>query len=142
MGGTFARKPRQPAGGLMTYSYTQISQYLTCPRLYRHRYLDGWKEKDTRAAMLFGRAFETALGASCPACSFHQLGSWVSSISRLHLIATANPAPGLCGSTRTTLPSPTMGIGRITDPPCTVIVKSIGQSCGTGEAVSRSKPLT
>ena len=47
----------------MTYSYTQISQYLTCPRRYRHRYLDGWKEKDTRAAMLFGRAFELALGA-------------------------------------------------------------------------------
>ncbi len=47
----------------MTYSYTQISQYLTCPRRYRHRYLDGWKEKDTRAAMLYGRAFEKALGA-------------------------------------------------------------------------------
>jgi hypothetical protein len=47
----------------MTYSYTQISQYLACPRRYRHRYLDGWKEKDTRAAMLFGRAFELALGA-------------------------------------------------------------------------------
>ena len=47
----------------MTYSYTQISQYLTCPRKYKHRYLDGWKEKDTRAAMLFGRAFERALGA-------------------------------------------------------------------------------
>jgi CRISPR/Cas system-associated exonuclease Cas4 (RecB family) len=47
----------------MTYSYTQISQYLTCPRRYRHRYLDGWREKDTRAAMLFGRAFEQALGA-------------------------------------------------------------------------------
>src|SRR5215469_14876580 len=47
----------------MTYSYTQISQYLNCPRRYRHRYLDGWKEKDTRAAMLFGRAFELALGA-------------------------------------------------------------------------------
>jgi len=47
----------------MTYSYTQISQYLTCSRRYRHRYLDGWKEKDTRAAMLFGRAFERALGA-------------------------------------------------------------------------------
>jgi hypothetical protein len=47
----------------MTYSYTQISQYLSCPRRYKHRYLDGWKEKDTRAAMLFGRAFETALGA-------------------------------------------------------------------------------
>src|ERR1700681_509669 len=49
----------------MTYSYTQISQYLTCPRRYRYRYLDGWKEKDTRAAMLFGRAFEQALGALC-----------------------------------------------------------------------------
>src|SRR5947199_7034606 len=47
----------------MIYSYTQISQYLGCPRKYRHRYLDGWQEKDTRAAMLFGRAFEQALGA-------------------------------------------------------------------------------
>ncbi len=47
----------------MTYSYTQISHYLTCPRRYRHRYLDGWKEKDTRPAMLFGRAFERALAA-------------------------------------------------------------------------------
>jgi len=47
----------------MTYSYTQISQYLTCPRRYRHRYLDGWQQKDTRAAMLFGRAFERALSA-------------------------------------------------------------------------------
>jgi len=47
----------------VTYSYTQISQYLTCPRRYRHRYLDGWQEKDTRAAMLFGRAFEQSLSA-------------------------------------------------------------------------------
>src|SRR5207248_6716993 len=47
----------------MTYSYTQISQYLLCPRRYKHRYLDGWKEKDTRAAMLFGRAFEQAVAA-------------------------------------------------------------------------------
>jgi len=47
----------------MTYSYSQISQYLACPRRYRHRYLDGWQEKDTRAAMLFGRAFEQALRA-------------------------------------------------------------------------------
>jgi len=47
----------------MTYSYTQISQYLACPRRYRHRYLDGWREKDTRASMLFGRAFEQALVA-------------------------------------------------------------------------------
>jgi CRISPR/Cas system-associated exonuclease Cas4 (RecB family) len=48
---------------LVTYSYTQISQYLRCPRSYRYRYLDGWREKDTRAAMVFGRSFETALGA-------------------------------------------------------------------------------
>ena len=47
----------------MTYSYTQISQYLMCPRRYRLRYLDGWQQKDTRAAMLFGRAFEHALAA-------------------------------------------------------------------------------
>jgi CRISPR/Cas system-associated exonuclease Cas4 (RecB family) len=47
----------------MIYSYTQISQYLGCPRRYKHRYLDGWREKDTRAAMLFGRAFEQAVGA-------------------------------------------------------------------------------
>ncbi len=48
---------------MMHYSYTQISQYLTCPRRYRHRYLDGWQEKDVRAAMLFGRCFEQAVAA-------------------------------------------------------------------------------
>src|SRR2546428_9425373 len=47
----------------MTYSYPQTSHYLTCPRRYRHRYLDGWQEKDARAAMLFGRAYERALAA-------------------------------------------------------------------------------
>jgi hypothetical protein len=47
----------------LTYSYTQISHYLGCPRRYRHRYLDGWREKDSRAAMLFGRCFERALAA-------------------------------------------------------------------------------
>src|SRR5579863_6215500 len=47
----------------MTFSYTQISRYLRCPRSYRYRYLDGWQEKDTRAAMVFGRCFEIALGA-------------------------------------------------------------------------------
>jgi PD-(D/E)XK nuclease superfamily len=47
----------------MTYSYTQINQYLRCPRSYRYRYLDGWREKDTRAAMVFGRCFEAALAA-------------------------------------------------------------------------------
>ena len=44
----------------MIYSYTHISQYLACPRRYRHRYLEGWQEKDSRAAMLFG-AIECAL---------------------------------------------------------------------------------
>ncbi len=47
----------------MIYSYSQISQYLRCPRSYRYRYLDGWREKETRAAMAFGRCFEKALAA-------------------------------------------------------------------------------
>jgi len=29
----------------MVYSHTQISQYIRCPRAYRYRYLDGWREK-------------------------------------------------------------------------------------------------
>ena len=47
----------------MVYSYTQLSQYLSCPRRYRYRYVDGWKEKETRAGLVFGRAFESALSA-------------------------------------------------------------------------------
>src|SRR5438105_11797411 len=45
------------------YRYTYFSQYLTCPRRYRHRCFAGLQEKDTRADMLFGRAFERALAA-------------------------------------------------------------------------------
>ena len=45
----------------MTYSFTQISQYLRCPRQYRYRYLDGWREREDKAAMMFGRSFENAL---------------------------------------------------------------------------------
>jgi PD-(D/E)XK nuclease superfamily len=66
MGGadlSIRRKRSGKAGSLMVYSYTQVSQYLRCPRSYRYRYLDGWREKDTRAAMVFGRCFEKALGA-------------------------------------------------------------------------------
>src|SRR6202162_2865570 len=64
---SLARQSMTPmfrAGGEipMVYSYTQISQYLRCPRSYRYRYLDGWREKETRAAMTFGRCFESALG--------------------------------------------------------------------------------
>src|SRR6266478_6616839 len=55
--------PRMGAEDRVVYSYTQISQYLRCPRSYRYRYLDGWREKETRAAMAFGRCFENALGA-------------------------------------------------------------------------------
>jgi hypothetical protein len=47
----------------MILSYTQLGSYLRCPRSYRYRYLDGWREKDTRAAMIFGRCFEKALAA-------------------------------------------------------------------------------
>jgi hypothetical protein len=48
----------------MVFSYSQIAHYLRCPRSYRYRYLDGWQEKETRAAMIFGRCFEKALSAS------------------------------------------------------------------------------
>jgi len=65
----------------MVYSYTQISQYLRCPRSYRYRYLDGWREKETRAAMTFGRCFESALGAyfreeDCGAALFKEWGAY------------------------------------------------------------------
>src|SRR6202795_4461170 len=64
-------------GAPMTYSYTQIANYLRCPRSYRHRYLDGWREKETRAAMNFGRSFEKALesvfkGGDCGATLFQE----------------------------------------------------------------------
>ena len=65
----------------MVYSYTQISQYLRCPRSYRYRYLDGWREKETRSAMAFGRCFESALGAyfreeDCEAALFEEWGAY------------------------------------------------------------------
>lgn len=47
----------------MTFSHTQINQYLRCPRSYRYRYLDGWQEKESKASLLFGRCFEKALAA-------------------------------------------------------------------------------
>src|SRR5271169_5532062 len=47
----------------MTYSFTQISSYLRCPRQYRYRYLDGWREREDKAAMMFGRCFENGLAA-------------------------------------------------------------------------------
>ena len=57
------------------YSYSQLSQYLACPKKYRYRYIDGWQERDTRAATIFGRVFEHALGTlfrhEDPAAAFY-----------------------------------------------------------------------
>jgi len=63
----------------MIYSHTQIARYLRCPRSYRHHYLDGWREKETRAAMVFGRCFEKSLAAyfqanDCTAALFKEWG--------------------------------------------------------------------
>ena len=65
----------------MIYSYTQVANYLRCPRSYRYRYLDGWREKDTRAALIFGRCFEKALesyfcGDDCAATLFREWGAY------------------------------------------------------------------
>jgi hypothetical protein len=65
----------------MRYSYTQLASYLRCPRSYRVRYLDGWREKETRAAMTFGRCFEQALvayfcGQDCSATLFKEWGAF------------------------------------------------------------------
>jgi hypothetical protein len=48
---------------MISYSYTQIAQYLSCPKRYRYRYVDGWQEKEVRAAAVFGRVLEEALTA-------------------------------------------------------------------------------
>jgi hypothetical protein len=65
----------------MIYSYTQIVNYLRCPRSYRYRYLDGWREKETRAALMFGRCFEKAVeayfcGEDCAATLFREWGAY------------------------------------------------------------------
>ena len=82
----------------MIYSYTQISQYLSCPRRYRHRYLDGWQEKNTRAAMLFGRAFEQGLAAyfrrEDPAVTFYR--EWEPTRSSRYIIQDAIAGMACC----------------------------------------------
>jgi hypothetical protein len=65
----------------MIFSHTQISQYLRCPKSYRYRYLEGWQEKETRAAMAFGRCFEKALaayfsGGDCSVALFKEWGAF------------------------------------------------------------------
>jgi hypothetical protein len=65
----------------ITYSYTQLASYLRCPRSYRYRYLDSWREKEIRAALAFGRCFEKALAAyfcgdDCGATMFKEWGAF------------------------------------------------------------------
>lgn len=65
----------------MVFSYSQISRYLRCPRSYRYRYLAGWREKEARTAMAFGRSFEKALAAyffreDCGAALFNEWGTF------------------------------------------------------------------
>ncbi len=43
------------------YSHTQISTYLQCPLKYRYKYLEGWKEKENKASLAFGKVFQTAV---------------------------------------------------------------------------------
>ena len=67
--------------GTMTYAFTQLASYLRCPRSYRYRYLDGWREKDTRETLTFGRCFERALaayfcGEDCGATLFKEWGAF------------------------------------------------------------------
>ena len=64
----------------MIYSYTQIANYVRCPRSYRYHYLEGWREKKTRAALIFGRCFERALeayfcGDDCGATLYREWGA-------------------------------------------------------------------
>ena len=49
----------------MTYSYTQISQYLSCPRRYRYRYLD----RPARPALERGRCWHVGVRLDVAAMS-------------------------------------------------------------------------
>ena len=61
---TSRSKPAQiEEGAAIQRGAGKVSQYLRCPRSYRYRYLDGWREKESRAALCFGRSFEKALAA-------------------------------------------------------------------------------
>jgi hypothetical protein len=47
----------------MNYSYSQMSLYQTCPRKYRYKYIDGWRERELSASLVFGRCFEDAIAS-------------------------------------------------------------------------------
>jgi hypothetical protein len=85
----------------MIFSHTQITQFLRCPRSYRYRYFDGWQEKETRVAMVFGRSFEKALGAYlcledsssiwlCSAAKISSVPRLVPRVARVSILSCAN----------------------------------------------------
>lgn len=86
----------------MVYSHTQISHYLRSPRSYRYRYLDGWREKDIRAGMAFGRCFETSLISSArtalPCCSANGrcIGKRHSNIAKVNPGITCSTKVSIC----------------------------------------------
>jgi hypothetical protein len=99
----------------------RFSQYLRCPRSYRYRYLEGWRERETRAAMAFGRCFESALGAyfrgeDCSAVLFKEWGV----IATLRL-STRRQTPGIVWCTRASICS--KGLSRMTGLGSTILVR-------------------
>jgi hypothetical protein len=71
---------RSAVRSIRSSSHGWGSRYLRCPSSYRYRYLDGRREKETRAAMVFGRSFEKALAAyffreDCGAALFDEWGT-------------------------------------------------------------------
>ena len=46
----------------MVYSFTQVSNYLRCPRSYRYRYLDGWRKRKRARPWLSAAALTNAAG--------------------------------------------------------------------------------
>lgn len=47
----------------MAFSHSRVSRYDFCPRAYRYYYIDGWRPKQKKPALLFGDAVDLALQA-------------------------------------------------------------------------------
>jgi len=47
----------------MTLSHSRVNRYDFCPRSYRYYYIDGWRPKTKKPALLFGDAVDQALQA-------------------------------------------------------------------------------
>jgi hypothetical protein len=48
-------------GGTGLIRYTQLSTYLACPLKYKYHYLDGWRETEDKASLIFGRVFQSSV---------------------------------------------------------------------------------